>query len=190
MKWTKGELRKPDIKTRKMLTIKGIYHPKDNVHQLYLHRSRGGRGFMGVEDTHNCKCAALSKYVLNSTNPLTQMVQNTPTQTQKFLLKFASSPKFTPPELTDDNHHKCLIKKTLHGKFFCQQAEILQVDLDQSYQWLGQAQLQSETKAVICAAQEQTMVTNYNHKEIFKQQVDLLGCLCHKENKTIAQIVS
>eukprot|EP00957_Ditylum_brightwellii_P167206 12728675-Ditylum_brightwellii.AAC.1 len=28
MKWTKGELRKLDINTRKMLTMKGMHHPK------------------------------------------------------------------------------------------------------------------------------------------------------------------
>eukprot|EP00957_Ditylum_brightwellii_P208320 15356826-Ditylum_brightwellii.AAC.1 len=99
------------------------------------------------------------------------MVQNTPTPTQKFLLKVASSPKFTLPELKDDNHHKCLSKKLLHGKFFYQQAEILQVDLGQSYQWLHQAWLWSETKAAIYATQEQTMMMNYICKEIFKQAV-------------------
>eukprot|EP00957_Ditylum_brightwellii_P079550 6048650-Ditylum_brightwellii.AAC.1 len=61
MKWTKGELQKLDIKTRKLSTIKGIHH------------SKGGRGLIGDEDTHNCECAALLKYVLNSTDPLTQM---------------------------------------------------------------------------------------------------------------------
>eukprot|EP00957_Ditylum_brightwellii_P014168 1066792-Ditylum_brightwellii.AAC.1 len=28
MKWTKGELRNLDIKTRNMLTMKGIHHPE------------------------------------------------------------------------------------------------------------------------------------------------------------------
>eukprot|EP00957_Ditylum_brightwellii_P171003 13017743-Ditylum_brightwellii.AAC.2 len=60
---------------------------------------------------------------------------------QKFLLKFALSPKFMIPELTDNNHHKCLREKTLHGKFFCQQEEIPQVDLTQSHQQLCRAQL-------------------------------------------------
>eukprot|EP00957_Ditylum_brightwellii_P013989 1055577-Ditylum_brightwellii.AAC.1 len=105
-----------------------------------------------VENTHNCECATLAKYVLNSTDPLTQMVQNAPTPTQKFLHKFALSLKFMLPELTDDNQYKCLSKKPLHDKFFCQQAEILQVNLIQSHQWLGQAQLWSETKTEICAA--------------------------------------
>eukprot|EP00957_Ditylum_brightwellii_P136302 10394959-Ditylum_brightwellii.AAC.1 len=73
MKWTKGELQKLDAKAQKMLTMKGIHHPKSNVHHIYLHRSKGRKGLMGVEDTHNCKCAALAKYVLNSADMLPQM---------------------------------------------------------------------------------------------------------------------
>eukprot|EP00957_Ditylum_brightwellii_P144383 10999027-Ditylum_brightwellii.AAC.1 len=73
MKWMKGKLRKLDAKTRKMLTMKGIHHPKGNVHFLYLHHSKGGRGLTGVVDTHNCECAALTKYVLHSNDLLTQM---------------------------------------------------------------------------------------------------------------------
>eukprot|EP00957_Ditylum_brightwellii_P050149 3801761-Ditylum_brightwellii.AAC.1 len=126
MKLTKGKLRKLDIKTRKMLTMKGIHHPKGNVHRLYLHHSKGGRGLTGVEDTHNCEYAALGKYVLHSDDPLTQMVQNTLPPTQKFLLKYASAPKLTTPNIVDDNHCKYLCEKPLHGKFFCQQAEIPQ----------------------------------------------------------------
>eukprot|EP00957_Ditylum_brightwellii_P023489 1772221-Ditylum_brightwellii.AAC.1 len=73
MKWAKCELRKLDVKTRKMLTMKGIHHPKGNVNCLYLHRNKGGRELTGVEDTHNCECAALAKYMLHSNDPLTQM---------------------------------------------------------------------------------------------------------------------
>eukprot|EP00957_Ditylum_brightwellii_P175633 13373001-Ditylum_brightwellii.AAC.1 len=96
------------------------------------------------------------------------MVQNTPTPTQKFLLKYAVTPKFTTPDMTDSIHRKGLCEKPLHCKFFCQQAEIPQVDIEQSHLWMRQAQLQPETKAAICAAQEQTMVTNHILKEIFK----------------------
>eukprot|EP00957_Ditylum_brightwellii_P184848 14078511-Ditylum_brightwellii.AAC.1 len=59
---------------------------------------------MGVEDTHNCECAALAKYVLHSDDPLTQMLQNTPTPTQKFLLKYAAAPKFTTPDIVNTNY--------------------------------------------------------------------------------------
>eukprot|EP00957_Ditylum_brightwellii_P046500 3528666-Ditylum_brightwellii.AAC.1 len=70
---------------------------------------------MGVEDTQNCECAALAKYVLHSNDPLVQIVQNTPTPTQKFLLKYAAAPKFMTPNITDDNNHKGLCEKPLHG---------------------------------------------------------------------------
>eukprot|EP00957_Ditylum_brightwellii_P100062 7625491-Ditylum_brightwellii.AAC.1 len=72
MKWTKGELKKLDIRTRKLLTMNGHHHPKASTHRLYLRRSRGGRGLTGCEDTHNCKCTALAQYVLGSTDDLTQ----------------------------------------------------------------------------------------------------------------------
>eukprot|EP00957_Ditylum_brightwellii_P200119 15256020-Ditylum_brightwellii.AAC.1 len=60
---------------------------------------------MGIEDTHNCECATLVNYVLNSTDTLTQMVRKTATLMQKFLLTFASSPKFTSTELMNGTHH-------------------------------------------------------------------------------------
>eukprot|EP00957_Ditylum_brightwellii_P044593 3381287-Ditylum_brightwellii.AAC.1 len=70
---------------------------------------------MGVEDTHNCECASLAKYVIHSDDPLSQMVQTTPTPAQKFLMKYAAAPKFTTPDMTDDNQQKGLNKKPLHG---------------------------------------------------------------------------
>eukprot|EP00957_Ditylum_brightwellii_P038904 2939880-Ditylum_brightwellii.AAC.1 len=66
---------------------------------------KGGKGLIGVKGRHNCECAVLANYVLNSTDTLTQMVHKTATPMQKFLLKFASSLQFTSPELTNDNHH-------------------------------------------------------------------------------------
>eukprot|EP00957_Ditylum_brightwellii_P154269 11740046-Ditylum_brightwellii.AAC.1 len=42
IKWTKGELRKLDVKIRQMLTMKGIHYPKGNVHCLYLYRNKRG----------------------------------------------------------------------------------------------------------------------------------------------------
>eukprot|EP00957_Ditylum_brightwellii_P151189 11512161-Ditylum_brightwellii.AAC.1 len=112
-----------------MMTMKGIHCPKGNIHQFYLHWSKDGKGIIDIEETHNCECAALAKYMLNSTDPLTQMVQNTLTPMQKCLLKFALSPNFMSPELKDNNLHRCLENKPLHGKVFCQQKEIPLVDL-------------------------------------------------------------
>eukprot|EP00957_Ditylum_brightwellii_P023171 1748528-Ditylum_brightwellii.AAC.1 len=79
-----------------------------------------------MEDMHNCEYAALAKYVLSSTDTLMKMICATKTPTQKILLKFASLPKFTIPELTDEHHHQGLKEQPLHGKFFKQQEKIPQ----------------------------------------------------------------
>ena len=49
--WNIAELREMDRKTRKYLTINGAHHPKANVDRLYMKRSKGGRGFISVEDS-------------------------------------------------------------------------------------------------------------------------------------------
>eukprot|EP00957_Ditylum_brightwellii_P144721 11024557-Ditylum_brightwellii.AAC.1 len=91
--------------------------------------------------------------------------------------------------MTDNNYHQCLNAKPLHGKFFKQQEEIPQIDLDKLHQWLWHAHLHPETEATICAAQEQTMATNYIRKMLFKQNVNQICRLCCKANKTISHIV-
>eukprot|EP00957_Ditylum_brightwellii_P030937 2344006-Ditylum_brightwellii.AAC.1 len=60
-----------DVKTRKLLTTHGFHHPKANIHCLYLHMSKEGRGLAGLEDTHDAECSALASYVLKSEDPLT-----------------------------------------------------------------------------------------------------------------------
>eukprot|EP00957_Ditylum_brightwellii_P137220 10462309-Ditylum_brightwellii.AAC.1 len=112
-----------------MLTMKGMHCLKGDIHFLYLHHSKGGRGLTDLEDTHNCKCAALATYVLNSDNALMQIVHNTPKPTQKFLLKFLSLPKLTTPKLTNELHHLRLKEMPLHGKFFKQQEAIPKLTL-------------------------------------------------------------
>eukprot|EP00957_Ditylum_brightwellii_P200072 15251978-Ditylum_brightwellii.AAC.1 len=163
-----------DVKSCKLLTTHGYHHSKANTHRLYLHRSRGGRGLTGLEDTHNNKCSVLAKYVIKRDDLLTSVVRETTSPTQKFLMKFVSAPKCTTPDLTDEKHAQELCAKPLHSKFFRKQAAILLVDLEGSHCWLRRMQLQCKTEAFICAVQEQTVVINYTRKEIFKQNVNPL----------------
>eukprot|EP00957_Ditylum_brightwellii_P043709 3313901-Ditylum_brightwellii.AAC.1 len=185
MKWTRAELKKLDVKTRKLLTTHGFHHPKLSIPCLYLHCTCRGRGLTGVETTHDCECSALAKYILDSMDALTQIVQDTPTQTQKFLMKVASHPKHTDHSAVDNAHHNALLAKPMHGNFFAQQKEVLGVDLDQSHMWLRQAGLRGETEVALCSAQDQVMATNFVCHKIYKQAVNLLCRLCGKHNKTI-----
>eukprot|EP00957_Ditylum_brightwellii_P028097 2121281-Ditylum_brightwellii.AAC.1 len=173
-KWTRAKLRKLDVKTQKLLITHGFHHPKLSIPCLYLHCTHRGRGLTGVETTHDCECSALAKYILDSMDALTQIVQDIPTLTQKFLMKFASRPKHTDPNTVDNAHHNDLLAKPMHGKYFAQQKEVLGVDFDQSHMWLHRAGLRGETEAALCTSQDQNMATNFVYQKIYKQAVNLL----------------
>eukprot|EP00957_Ditylum_brightwellii_P106315 8111039-Ditylum_brightwellii.AAC.1 len=93
-------------------------------------------------------------------------------------MNFAAAPLHTTTEMREAHHAQELNAKPLQGKFFCQQADILQVDLEGSHCWLGRMQLRCETEAFICTAQEQTVVMNLIRKGIFKQNVNPMYRLC------------
>eukprot|EP00957_Ditylum_brightwellii_P123589 9422424-Ditylum_brightwellii.AAC.3 len=84
----------------------------------------------------------------------------------------------------DDAHQKTLLQRPLHGSWFRQQAEVPQADMDQSNLWLARDDLRGETEALICAAQEQVLSTNYVRNMTYKQPVSKLCCHCQQENET------
>ena len=49
--WSILQLDETDRRTRYLLTMHNGFHPTINVDQLYLSRSEGGRGLIGVQDT-------------------------------------------------------------------------------------------------------------------------------------------
>eukprot|EP00957_Ditylum_brightwellii_P059945 4551335-Ditylum_brightwellii.AAC.1 len=61
--------------------------------------------------------------------------------------------------------------------------------MDQSNLWLARADLQGETEVLICAVQEQAMLTNYMRNVIYKQPVFKLCRLCQQENETVTHLV-
>ena len=63
MDWTKEELQEMDKKTRKLLTINRALHPQADVDRLYLKRSEGERGMIGVEDCVTIETNSLMSYI-------------------------------------------------------------------------------------------------------------------------------
>ena len=50
LEWTKEELKSIDIKIRKLITLNGSLHPRENAGRLYLVRKEGGRGLISCEE--------------------------------------------------------------------------------------------------------------------------------------------
>eukprot|EP00957_Ditylum_brightwellii_P057355 4349336-Ditylum_brightwellii.AAC.1 len=190
MKWNKGESANIDRKARKILTQHGLHHPKVNVHHLYLHQTQGGRGPTGIVDTHAQEWTAFAQYIALSKDSFTKLIHDAPSPIQQHIMKLASAQNAWDNQQTNGWHHHELVKMKLHGQFFAQQAEIQQVDLDQSAAWLTHGHLQGKMEATFCAAMEQTLVTNNKRQKIFKQDCSLLCCLCQQKDETTRHIVS
>eukprot|EP00957_Ditylum_brightwellii_P113083 8624236-Ditylum_brightwellii.AAC.1 len=88
------------------------------------------------------------------------MVKTTPTPIQHHDMKHLNHLLGAASEHTDAVHLCELKKLPLHGQFFVQQDNTLQVDVDWSTHWLTKAHLRGETDAVLCVAMEQTLATN------------------------------
>ena len=63
LEWTKAETASLDVKTRKILTMNGIFHKKGNVDRLYVKRKAGGRGLISVADCVHVEERNLYYYV-------------------------------------------------------------------------------------------------------------------------------
>ena len=61
--WREKELKDIDIKTRKILTINGVFHRKGNVDRLYIKREHGGRGLISIEYCVKMEDNSLRRYM-------------------------------------------------------------------------------------------------------------------------------
>ena len=52
--WTKQEIKKLDITTRKILTMNGSFHQSSDINCLYTKCKDGGRGIKSTEDLYEC----------------------------------------------------------------------------------------------------------------------------------------
>ena len=63
--WKISELKKIDTKTRKLLNMQKMLHPKADVERLYISRKDGGRGLIEVETAFKIAKIGLDHYLKN-----------------------------------------------------------------------------------------------------------------------------
>ena len=61
--WNLSEVKRLDIKIRKMMTTRSMHHPKADIHRLYLPRSSGGRGLTQLELSYKTSTIGLFRYL-------------------------------------------------------------------------------------------------------------------------------
>ena len=66
--WKMSEIKRLDTKTRKLLTIHGMHHPKADG--MYLPRRIGGRGLTKLETAYKSTTTGLETYLRNTEHAL------------------------------------------------------------------------------------------------------------------------
>jgi hypothetical protein len=210
--WTVNELIKIDRKTRKLLTVHKMHHPKADTERLYLARDEGGRGLIQIENSYKVATVGLEKYLKEKKDAYTAAVYQHESSKKKYSI-VKEARKFNKGvvadmELKDDTltneirKVKFQIKKhyteeltrkweekPLHGVY---PAKLRKADTDvkNTNRWLKSSGLKSETEGFIVAAQDQSLSTRSYHSYIIKDGTDPKCRLCNEYNETVDHIIS
>ena len=207
------DIKKLDTKTRKLLTMYRMHHPKADVDQLYLPRSEGGRGLIKIELTYTITAAGLETYLRESKDSMMKLVlehekkkklYSVTKEATKFLQELGidkTQHKETDSVTKKAKEIKNLVKKLgkeqvrirweqkpLHGQYL-KRVKRPDVDEMETYKWLKSSELKSETGLII-AAQDQSLMTKQHQSKIIKNGMSPKCRLCNVYDETIDHIVS
>ena len=141
LEWTEKELKEMDIKTRKRLAIKGIFHMNSSVDRLYMKREVGGRGLISVEECVRAEELGLCEYVAGIEEWMLKVVGTG--------LDGNAESKLGFKRRLADGRKSRLFGKKLHGKFFNETKDVAD---EKSWNWLRRGSLHKSTEMYVCAA--------------------------------------
>ena len=63
LKWIKEKLKQMGQRTRKLMSMHKVLHPRDDVDRLHMSRREGGRGLASIEDSIDASILRLKDYI-------------------------------------------------------------------------------------------------------------------------------
>ena len=177
--WRKQEIQELDRRTRKLMTMHKVLHPKSNVDRLYISRNEGGRGLLSVEDTIETSKIGLERYVQESKERLLSAAKRSDMEVKETVKEYK--------DRRTKERKESWKEKVLHGQFIRQTEEIAG---EERWKWLKNSGIKRETETLILAAQEQAIRTNLIKAKIDKTQEDSKCRMCGKVDETINHLIS
>ena len=140
LKWTRPELKQMDQRTRKLMTMHKVLHPRDDVDRLYVPRKEGGRGIASIKDIVIAFIQRLEDYIEKHEGGLITAIRNNTIDNK----------------MTKTKKQK-LEGKQLHGRF---KRLINNISHDKTWIWLRKGNFKRETESLLMAAQNSAIRTN------------------------------
>ena len=178
IEWTEKELKAIDIRTRKIMTMAGVFHQKGDVDRLYLPRKDGGRGIISVEDCVKSEEKNLKVYVRNSKERLMKEVA-------KGTVEDESGKEFKK-RVMNARSEKLMAKK-VHGRVL---GDMKEVGTKETWKWLKGGYITKNMEGFLLAAQEQALRTRWFRSYIQKEDVSPKCRVCNEELETVRHLSS
>ena len=183
IQWKASEQKDLDRKSIKTMTIYGGLHPKSDVDRLYVKREKGGRDLINVEQCLREEENSVGFYVANSGENLIRGVSAAERINTRETITSVELKKQKATELKEK-----WSKKRMHGQFIRETKG--RADKEKTWQLLSGGDLKVGTEALLYAAQEQAIWTNYMKYHIDKTIESLLCRFCGKKGKSLQHIKS
>ena len=168
--------------TRKVMTMHGALHPKNDVDRVDVSWHNGGRGLISVEMYARTEENNLAFYVKMSTERFVKGVKIT-----NIIDCEEPKDKNTFKRGIQNKHITRRTGEKMYGQFVC---EILQqVDREGTWEWMRKSDLKVETEALIFAAQEQALRTNVLKFNIDNTRNSSLCRLCGEKNESVTHLI-
>ena len=176
IEWSKKELKALDIRTRKVMTMAGVFHQKRDVDRLYLPRKEGGRGLIAVEDCVRMEEKSLLKYVMGNKESLIGVLKEG--------LEDREGAREYKKRVMKERAGK-LKGKQIHGRII---GDMEKVGDKESWQWLQGGYITKSMEGFIMAAQEQALRTRWFRAKIQKEDVSPTCRLCGEGDETVRHL--
>ena len=161
IQWKSSELKDLDRKSRRTMTMYEGLHLKSDMNRLHVKRKERGRGFVSVElsireeeNSLGFHVANLEENLLRGVSPAEKINTRETTTSVEFRKKKAKELK---------QNWK---GKQMHGQFIRETTE--KVNKEKMWQLLSRIYLKVGTEALLCAALEEAIRTNYMKYHIDK----------------------
>ena len=144
LKWARNELRQMDQRTRKLMTMHKLLHPRDDVDKLYVTRKEGGSGLASIEDSVDTSIQRLEDYIEKHVRGLITASRNNTDNMIDNRMTISKKQKWEG--------------KQLYGRF---KRLINNFSHDKTWTWLRKRNFEREIRSLLMAAQGSAIRTNH-----------------------------
>ncbi|CAH0732036.1 unnamed protein product, partial [Brenthis ino] len=181
-----SDIKRIDVKTRKLLAIKKAHQQKADVDRIYLPIAMGGRGLINLENLYKAHILKYKQYLEHKNDYLIEAIAQHDQNRRKYSiykeaeeiekeLRLAPGKDHTKIEIKNSiikKQNEAWRNKNLHGQFPKKVLDLANVDKELTFKWLKKQPISPTLESSLFAIQDQAVLTRQHERDILKRNID------------------